>query len=181
MKKTVLLSATLLALGALVFAQSFGFFEFNDSSSKGTSTITKTEAEEKINGKTVSTWSFEGKVTTAYQYGYVGVSIEPQDDAILQALHKGKGIRFKVLGDGNRYRFKVETPGGADNHYGKDFATSKNKETVITIEYKSLAQEPYWGEKKAFVPGEITKLMIQTVGQPISSYKFKVYDFEVVN
>jgi hypothetical protein len=181
MKKTfVCIAVLLIAAAGSVFAQTFSIFTYDDQKSQnGTSTITKTEAEETIGGKKVTTYAFEGKVTTKYQYGFVGVILEP-DAATQKLLAAGKGVRFKVQGDGKRYRFAVETPGGADNHYGKEFATIKNKESTVTIEYSTLKQELYWGEPKTFKSAEIIQLKIQTVGQPIPSFNFKIYDIEII-
>jgi hypothetical protein len=164
----------------MAFAQSYIVGTYDDHASQnGTSTITKTEAEETIGGKKLTTYAFEGKVTTKYQYGFAGVILIP-DDATKAALAAGKGVTFKVVGDGKRYRFAVETPGGADNHYGKEFLAAKNKETTVSIEYKSMSQELYWGEKKDFKASDIIQLKIQTIGQPIPSFNFKIYDIQVL-
>jgi hypothetical protein len=181
MKKAFVCIAVLLIAGlGSAFAQSFMVATYDDQASQnGTSTITKTEAEETIGGKKLATYAFEGKVTTKYQYGFVGVLLIP-DAATKAALAAGKGVTFKVLGDGKRYRFAVETPGGADNHYGKEFATIKNKESTITIDYASMKQELYWGEPKTFKASDIIQLKIQTIGQPIPSFNFKIYDIQIL-
>jgi putative intracellular protease/amidase len=183
MKKFVFASicaAAFLLTGAGLFAQSFSVVTYDDQSAqKGTSEITKTEAQEVINGKTVTTWTFEGKVTTKYQYGYAGVAFIP-DEETKAALAAGKGVTFKVVGDGKYYRFRADTPGGADNHYGKAFKTTKDKEITVTMEYKALSQASGWGEIKTFKAGEIFQLAIQTESQPIKSFKFKIYDIEVI-
>jgi hypothetical protein len=171
----------MLITGTILSAQSFYAVTYDDKASQnGTSFINKVEDEEKIGGKTVKTFAFDGKVTTKYQYGFAGAIFIAADDETAEALWAAKGIKFKVVGDGKRYRFKAETPGGADNHYGKEFATKKDQENTVTIMFNTMAQEPYWGEKKPFKADEIKQLQIQTIGQPISSFKFKIYDFEFV-
>jgi hypothetical protein len=180
MKKTFFCVAIMLAVGfGSLFAQVFSVSTYDDqASSKGTSTIKKVEAEETIGGRTVTTYSFSGKVTTKYQYGYAGVILYP-DEPTKPMLAASKGVRFKVTGDGKRYRFAAETPGGQDNHYGKEFQATK-KESTVTIEYRTMAQEQGWGAVKSFNATDISQLKIQTIGQPISSYKFKIYDIELI-
>jgi len=182
-KNLVLVITTLLVMsGVQLFAQDFinGFkwSVYDDTANGGSSVINMNSAMEKIGGKEVHVVTLTGKVTTKYQYGFAGVAVDP-DEATLQALKIGKGISFKTIGDGKQYRVRIETSDITDyDYYGKVFYAPKDsKPKEVVVPYSSLTQEG-WGAKKKFNPENIVKISFQTVGQPISSFEFKIIDLK---
>jgi hypothetical protein len=178
MKKGILFAAIFCAVTLACFAedakQAFSWKTFDDKARNGTSEITMTESTETANGKDFVAKAFAGKVTTKYQYGFVGAIAIP-DAATLEIAKGATGITLKVAGDGKKYRVRVETSDIGDScYYGKEFTATK-AEPDLTIPYKSMVQES-WGVKKSFNPANITQVSFQTVGQPISSFAFKVID-----
>lgn len=179
LKRTVVL-CLLLAGSATVFAQSFSFFPFDDKGNGGSSEIKMDSTMETIQGKEYPVSTITGKVTNKYQYGFIGVAVKP-DPKMLELLKSAKGIKFKVIGDGQKYRVKVETSDITDfDHYGKEFATKKGEPVEITVPYSALVQEG-WGAKKKFNLASILQLGFQTIGQPIPSVSLKIFDIQPLN
>jgi hypothetical protein len=188
MKKLVLVLAmavlVLCSGGGGLFAQNFKWETYDDKVNKGTSQITLTPADETIKGLgTVKTYSVKGSVTTAYLYGYVGLQIIPDDDATQALLQKAKTVSFKIIGDGNTYRFKLATPSVIKdgNAYGKDIVTTKDKEVAVTVDISKLTAES-WSHPKAFQQDKVESIQLQTIGQnpkQVGNFAFKVYDFQV--
>jgi hypothetical protein len=134
------------AVSATVFAQSFSFFPFDDKGNGGSSEIKMDSTMETIQGKEYPVSTITGKVTTKYQYGFIGVAVKP-DPKMLELLKSAKGIKFKVIGDGRKYRVKVETSDITDfDHYGKEFATKKGEPVEITIPYPHSSRKA--GERR---------------------------------
>jgi len=183
MKKKLLIAGMFCAVVALcIFAQGvvngFSWAVYDDTANGGSSVITMKSTTEKIDGKEVYAVTFTGKVTTKYQYGFAGAVANP-DDATLAALKSGKGISFETAGDGKKYRVRIETADITDyDYFGKEFVASKNAQEIV-VPYTALTQEG-WGAKKKFDPSKIVKVSFQTIGQPISSFEFKIIDLKVV-
>ena len=143
-----------------------------------------TPADETIKGLgTVKTYSVKGSVTTAFQYGYVGLQITLGDDATKVLLQKAKTVSFKIVGDGNTYRFKLITPSVIKdgNAYGKDIVTQKDKEVAVTVDISKLTAES-WSKPKAFQQDKVEAIQFQTIGQnpkQVGNFAFKVYDLQV--
>lgn len=171
---TVLFCAVTLACFADSAKQAFSWVTFDDKGNGGSSTITMADSTETAGGKTYAAKAFTGKVTTAYQYGFVG-SIATPNAATLEIAKGATGITLKVVGDGKKYRVRVETSDIKDFcYYGKEFTATADI-TDLTIPFKSLTQET-WGVKKSFNSAKVTQVSFQTVGQPISSFAFKIVD-----
>lgn len=176
--------AVLLLCAGLLFAQGFdkpdSWSTFADKADNGDSVVQKETAFEKRAGIDVLKVRLTGKVTTKFQYGYVGMTADG-GSASAEALKKGKGITFKVTGDGKQYRVRVETTDVRDfDYYGFVFTAPQGKEVEVTVPYSSLKQEG-WGAKKNFNPANASKVSFQTVGQPHASVDFTVIDLKVMN
>lgn len=171
MKKFILtIAAAFLATG--LFAQSVkSWTVYVDNVNGGTSTADVKTA----NGVT----NFSGSVTTAYQYGYAGLTMDG-DPAFIDALKKAKGLRVTVKGDGKQYNFRVETSDRPDYCFHEFTITAPAKEKTFEIPFSKLVQES-WGAKKVFKPELITTVSFQTVGQPISSFNLDVIKVEIMN
>lgn len=181
MKKFAAILTTVLLVSGSLVAQTFNDSErwssYDDSASGGTSKITKQAAMETINGKEALAITITGMVTTKYQYGFIGVAANPSL-ATLTFMKTAKGITFMAVGDGQKYRVKIETSDITDfDMYGKEFTAPKGKAVAVTIPFSTLAQEG-WGAKKKFDPAKITQISFQTIGQPIASVSFKIIGLE---
>lgn len=184
MKKMLFIGITFLfAASSAVFCQSFNkadqWVAYSDKDKGGTSVINTATTNETIDGKEYMVVSASGNVTTKYQYGFVGLSATP-DAATLEFMKSAKGISFKTIGDGKKYRVCIETSDITDSdYYGKEFYASKGKAATVTLTYSSLSQEG-WGAKKKFDASKIIKIHFQTIGQPIAAYSFKLFDLNAV-
>ena len=120
----------------------------------------------------------KGKVTTQYQYGFIGGGLEVNSD-IKELLLAAKGIKFKIKGDGKSYRCRLESKKVKDfDHFGFIFKTTE-EETEITILYANLSQEG-WGKSVTFDQIDVFQISFQTVGQPHDSVYLEVYDMEII-
>ena len=181
-KRYFLAIAAFLACASWVSAQEFKSSDkwspYDDKANGGSSVITKTSEYVKSGDRDVLSVTIKGNVTNKYQYGFCGLSADP-DPATLKAIREGSGITFLAAGDGKKYRVKVETSDITDyNMFGKEFTAPKGKPVEIVVPFKSLTQEP-WGIKKKFDPSKIVKVSFQTIGQPIPSYELTVTDLKV--
>jgi hypothetical protein len=183
-KAGILLAVLTLALGLGISAQALDKAEmwstFDDAASQnGSSTIQITTGNETIDGVDYMVVTATGAVTKKYQYGFAGLIAQP-DDAALDALKAAKGISLKMLGDGLSYRIRVETSDIADSDYfGYVVSTKKGKVVEAKIPYSKLSQEP-WGAKKTFDLANVTKISLQTIGQPIKAFSFKIFDLKAL-
>jgi hypothetical protein len=100
---------------------------------------------------------------------------------ILQRFKTANGIRFKVLGDGKRWRVHFTTSNVTDNAFhGITISTQNGRVTSIDIPYGKMNQ-PDWGKKTAFNKNNITGLTIerQTAFGSFGASTIKIFDFEV--
>jgi hypothetical protein len=155
----------------------FDWYIYTDKNDGGSSTIKQTTNT--LAGKLDVVHTFTGKVTTRYRYGYAGVIISPLNEQVLSALKTAKGIKFMFSGDGKKYRFIVDAENITDgNTFSKEiFAAEAPKE--ITINYDELRQEDGWGKQVEFNRNLIKELKIQTLGQPIDSFRFEIRGIEI--
>jgi len=150
----------------------------DDSGDKGTSTVTLTEAEEEIDGKTVKTYRFVGEVTNGTQYGLISAILTPDADT-LAVLKKCSAISFKLLGDGRPYN--VEAPISTVTDWG--FHRFPIKTTPGTAqEYKidlKMFQQPSWATAVRFNKERLTMIRVQTFNAAeggIGPFDFKIWD-----
>ena len=108
--------------------------------------------------------------------------IELTNETIVQTLQKGSGVRFKVLGDGKKWKLIIGT-----NEANKDgcfyeipIATKEGKVVEVDVPYSKLKQPP-WGKKVRFVKNSIMCLTLQRhtdIGGTGPS-TIKIFDFEI--
>ncbi len=162
------------------FTNADKWFSYNDKANGGNSQISMTTGTETIDGKSYFTVSITGKVTTTFQYGFVGFGYKPEG-AIIDKLKAAKGIKFKAIGDGKSYRFRVETTVIKDSDYhSKVFSTTKGQVVEVVIPYSSLRQEGWGTPRGGFQKDKLWQIGFQTVGQPLSSVSLKVFDFQLI-
>jgi hypothetical protein len=189
MKKILFLTALSILLFYIypVFSQDFAnneiWFSYNDKNSGGSSEIQMSVGEETIGGSAYTVTSVTGKVTTQYQYGFIGFGYAAfsGDEATLAKLKTAKGIKFKVIGDGKSYRFRAETTVVKDSDYhGKIFSTEAGKVVEVYIPYSDLRQEGWGKAVGGFKKDKLWQISFQTVGQPHPSISLKVFDLQIV-
>lgn len=184
--KVMVLALVFTGLSTAVFAQSVdltseeGWYTYDDRAGNGGSSVSKVAIEEeKIDGKSVKTATMTGSVTTKFQYGFAGFGVKPSEEAMAK-IKKAKGIKFKYMGDGQKYRFRVETADIKDfDVHGKVIVTQKGKVMEATIPFNYLQQEG-WGAKVSFKKDKIWQISWQTVGQPHASIMLKVWDIQLI-
>ncbi len=167
------------SLSAQMFTDSKLWSTYTDQKNGGSSTITLKAQNEDLQGKPVFVVSAEGQVTTKYTYGFTGIILTPTRKELKEIQNSG-GLRLMIIGDGQSYRFRAETSDIKDyDFYGYVINTQAGQPITVNIPFSSLTQES-WGVKVPFNPDHITQLSIQTVGQPLDSYKFKIYDIHLL-
>lgn len=161
------------------------WYYYNDSNDGGSSKIiidgsptTKfSKKTRKIGGSEQSVALLEGKVTTDFEYGFIGMGIKLDENA-KGAIKKAKGIRFKAKGK-NTFRCKLETTNVGDyDYFGKNFTAGSSVKTV-EVRFDKVSQEG-WGASKSFSPANVVQISFQTVGQPIADVSLAVYDLEFI-
>jgi hypothetical protein len=161
-------------------SSSFLLAPYDDSATRGDSSITlhrETLRDEKGEDETV--WTARGKVTKKYEYGYAGVAITPDDKTLARLQSDAETIKLRISGDGRRYRVSVETENVTDgNNFGMEITAPKRTEEIV-IPIAGLKQENGWGRTVMFDRTMITRLKIQTIGQP-SSFRFILHRIEIL-
>jgi len=118
---------------------------YDDTNDKGDSTATITEAKEVIDGQEVTTYTVKGNVTTKFQYGFAGWTLDP-DEATLERYKTAKAFSFTILGDGKRYTIKFKTSDVKDFEYHEySFNTEEGKVETFEIPMGFFMQ-PSWAK-----------------------------------
>jgi len=106
--------------------------------------------------------------------GYVGINAYP-NAATLASLKTAASIKFDVYGDGNTYVFRVATSDITDwAYYQKEFTTTANTWTSVTIAINELAQPSWQGiQQKAFTQSLVEEIQIQAEWQ-VTEFSFKI-------
>jgi len=152
-----------------------------DANDGGTSKITKTEAEEVIDGVTVKTYTFKGEVTDKAKYGLAQVEIKP-DEETLELFKTAKAISFKMKADGRPY--VVEAPISTVTDWGfHRFTVRTNPGEVheFNIQMRMFMQ-PAWATTVRFNQTRLTMLRLQTVNAAeggVGPFEFKIWDLKV--
>jgi hypothetical protein len=84
------------------------------------------------------------------------------NETMVQTLQKGSGVRFKVLGDGKKWKLVVGTDEAMSDYglYEMQIQTKKEKILEIDVPYSKLKQ-PSWGKKVPFIKSSIKTLQFQ--------------------
>jgi len=118
---------------------------FNDLNDNGSSTATITEAQEVINGETVTVYNVKGNVTTKFQYGFAGWGLD-QDEATLELYKTAKAFSFWILGDGKAYSIKFKTSNVSDHAYFEYRFSTEPGEPVFVEVPVGFFMQPSWGQ-----------------------------------
>ena len=148
-----------------------------DQNNGGSSTITM--AEETKEG--LPAYGFKGNITNKYQYGFVNVTLNP-DDAALEELKQAKAISFRFQGDGDKYAVKIVTSDIKDFAYFENQFETKDGQPITVIIPVDFLFQPSWGKPiGAKVNLDLAKFVeFQTTrnGSP-GPFEFKLWDFRV--
>jgi len=165
------------------FLGKWTYEEKADADDGGSSTITKTEATETIDGVSVKTYKFKGTVTNQTQYGLAQVTMTP-DDETLALLKTASAISFKLVGDGRPY--VIEAPISTVKDWGFHRYTIKTNPGEMQ-EYKidmRFFMQPAWATIVKFNKERLTSIRIQTVNAAeggVGPFEFKIWDLKVYN
>ena len=102
----------------------------------------------------------------------------------MDAIKAGKGITFKVVGDGNTYNFLLPMKRVRDwGHHAKNFKTENGVETEVTILWSDLKQ-PTWASRMPFdirnLEDSALKVDFSTDPGATVAFKAKFYDLVIL-
>jgi len=123
-----------------------------------------------------------GKVTTKYQYGYVGCGFIFYEDQTTLDLTKYKGVRFYAKGSNRPFAFRVSSPEIKDFAFYEATFKPTNKWKQYTIEFDSLAV-PMWAQHDVSLEKALSasnSLIFAPIGQPIESYLLQIDRLELL-
>jgi len=104
-----------------------------------------------------------------------------KDSNINQKLNNANGVRFKVLGDGKKWKIYFATSNVTDSAFHQSIiATQNGKVSSIDIPFRNLKQ-PDWGKKVNFNKNNITSFTIERnydLGGN-GACAIKIFDFEI--
>jgi len=131
--------------------------------------------KEQIDGRERDVLTIDVNVVTN---GWAGVGIANAN--IIQRLQNANGVRFKVLGDGKRWRVLFTTINVTDgNYHGTIISTQRGKATSVDVPFSRVRQGD-WGKKTAFNKNNITSMGIQRTNDTgLGASVIKVFDFEI--
>lgn len=167
------------------------WYTYDDKSNSGTSEIwpkpgsnfEKSGSGKDNKGKAAV---MKGKVTTMFQWGYIGMGTKLAADGQTINVTKCGGVRFWHKGDGKKYRVKLVSAhpdfkqGDGDNHLGVEFETSGEWQ-LFDMPVYSFVKEPYWG---SFVEPDdalsmVKEIQWQTREQPHQSIELMIDGVEI--
>ena len=129
--------------------------------------------KEQIDGREVDVLAIDVNVVTN---GWAGA-----DNGLLnQKLQNANGVRFKVLGDGKRWRVLFSTSNVTDgNYHGTIISTQRGKVTSVDVPFSRVRQGD-WGRKTPFNQNNIIGMSIQRSNETgTGTSVIKVFDFEI--
>jgi hypothetical protein len=152
----------------------------NSESAKSRIATTHNIANEPIDGRVREVLTLETDLGTKTEWKMGLCSIT--SEIIVQQLQESSGVRFKVFGDGIKWKLQIPTAeaGKDGSHYEIPIATKKGKVVEVDIPYSKLKQ-PAWGKKVRFIKSSIMGLAIgrhNDIGGTGLSI-IKVFDFEI--
>ncbi|MDR0304853.1 MAG: CIA30 family protein [Chitinispirillales bacterium] len=162
------LAAMMNALKTTTVAGQWNWETVTDIYNSGTSTINMDE--------TGGSYEFTGTVTDAYQYGFAGWTVTPDDNETLDNLKKATSILFKVIGDGKTYKVKLPTSDITEyNYYFVTFPTTDGVETTVTVNISDFAQ-PNWGTQKPLNKSLIETIQWETDDGALGAFSITIKD-----
>jgi len=103
------------------------------------------------------------------------------NSSIIQKLKNANGLRFKVLGDGKRWRVHFATSNVTDSAFhGVTISTQNGKISSIDVPFNKLGQ-PDWGKKTPFNKNNLIKMAIERQNDMggAGASTIKIFDFEI--
>ncbi|MDR2965069.1 MAG: CIA30 family protein [Treponema sp.] len=147
---------------------------FTDANDNGDSTIEM----EIIEKGGMTAYRLYGEVTEAFQYGFTGWQINPDEDT-LEALKKAKGISFKVTGDGQLYSVKYRVSTITDwAHHEYRFEAEAGKELTIEVPINMFTQ-PSWGTPVGALNERLMNNVFDISWQTHESWRPGPYDITI--
>jgi hypothetical protein len=155
-----------------VISPTSGWKVSKDPKSRASMSINK----EQIDGREWDVLAIDANVVSN---GWAGVDIF-NIGLINQKLQNANGVRFKVLGDGKRWRVLFTTSNVTDgNYHGTIISTQRGKVISVDVPFSRVRQGD-WGRKTAFNNNNITGLAIQRTNDTgLGASAIKVFDFEI--
>lgn len=110
--------------------------------------------------------------------GWAGAMLT--DENIIQRLQNASGVRFKVLGDGKKWRVNLPTSNVTDDSFhGMTISTQNKKVSSFDVSFVLLKQ-PNRGKKAVFNKYRINGIRIErTKDTGTGASVIKVFDFEI--
>jgi hypothetical protein len=150
-----------------------------DASAEKNTTVKFSIDDEEVGGQVREVLTLETNLAggSGYRWGQIILT----NETMIQTLQKGSGVRFKVLGDGKRWKFLVGTEEAMSDYgfYQIPLATKKGKIVEIDVPFSKLKQPV--GRRVPFIKSSINFLQIHrgsdTGGTGPST--IKVFDFEI--
>jgi hypothetical protein len=151
------------------------------SASKGSSSI-KTET---IQGQQKEVLTLTTNLANGYEWKEIGFQM---GDDVIRKLRTGTGVRFKVIGDGEKgwylrfFTSDIKTNDGYDGHFEAAINTGSGSITEVDIPFTMITQPP-WGKRTAFKKENITEFSFWRFANDGSRFAenstIKIIDFEV--
>ncbi len=158
------------------FADPEAWFTFADSSGSEDSLVFLSTEWETIQGKQYLVVSVEAEIPSKFSFAWAGWAAIP-DFRTLSDLQAANGIKFKIIGDGHAYDFRVETSGVTDGNWHRmGFETKKGQVIEVSIPYRKLRQEV--GKTVRFRKNEITGISFlakRSTASPLKIFDVRPY------
>lgn len=119
--------------------------------------------------------SIAGKVTTTYEYGFLGMGTDLNSPNDPVDISQYNAIEFWAKGDGKSYRMKLRSPVTGDyDDFGYNFAPTPEWQRYV-VSFDQLQQEG-WGKKvnRDNVLKQVISVTWQTRNQPHDSIELAV-------
>jgi len=157
-----------------VISPTSGWTPVNDGKSSSNVSINK----EQIDGRELYVLTVNVNLK---KDGWTSASINNEN--IIQKLKNADGVRFKVLGDGKKWRVLFGTSSVKDGcHHGTIISTQEGKVINVDISLSSLKQ-PSWGKKNTFNKNNLIFFNFErssdTGDKRNGPASIKVFDFEI--
>jgi hypothetical protein len=148
-----------------------------DEDNGGSSAITMTEETQ----EGMPAYSFKGRITNKYQYGFVNVKVHP-DSKTLDLLKTISAFSFRILGDGDRYTVKITTSDVKDYaYYEYSFDTIEGQPITVIVPVEYLIQPP-WGKAVGLIinlsNAQFIEFQTTRNGSP-GPFEFKLWDLKL--
>lgn len=151
---------------------SIGWLANNDTKSSANVSI----AKEQIDGEEWDVLVVNANLKA--NNGWAGAVLTDAD--IIQKLQNAGGVRFKVLGDGKKWRINLPTNNIPDgSFYGMTISTQNKKVSSVDVSY-ALLKQPNGAKKVIFSKYKINGIRIERANDTgTGASVIKVFDFEI--